>query len=142
MTVIRNFMSAKISTKRFLQVEVRCLDCRHCGKVKGEQLDFLADNPMGHAQQLISRLKDRRFVGKDRCTICDSSRADLRFGSKMGQRPMSRRRGRSPFGAYSQVSVLVQQVAGSNPNYLLGAMLRNANSCRLGRSIVATPLLS
>jgi hypothetical protein len=32
--------------------------------------------------------------------------------------------------------------AGSNPNYLLGAMLRNGNSCRLGRSIVATPLLS
>ena len=35
---------------------MRCLDCRHCGKVKGEQLDFLADNPIGHAQQLIRRL--------------------------------------------------------------------------------------
>ena len=85
--------------------------------------------------------RTRRFVGKDRCTICGGGRSDLRFGSKLGQRPISRRRGRSLSGAYSQVSVLVQQGAGSNPNYLLGAMLRNGNSCHLGRSIVATPLL-
>jgi hypothetical protein len=25
--------------------KVRRLDCRHCGKVKREQLDFLPDNP-------------------------------------------------------------------------------------------------
>jgi transposase len=27
-------------------MEVRRLDCRHCGKVKRERLDFLADNPL------------------------------------------------------------------------------------------------
>lgn len=30
----------------YLEVEVRRLDCRTCGKVKREQLDFLADNPL------------------------------------------------------------------------------------------------
>lgn len=29
-----------------LELEVRRLDCRHCGKVKRERLDFLADNPL------------------------------------------------------------------------------------------------
>jgi transposase len=29
----------------FLQLEVRRLDCRHCGKVKRERLEFLAANP-------------------------------------------------------------------------------------------------
>jgi transposase len=33
-------------TRIFLELEVRPLDCRHCGKVKREQLDFLADNPL------------------------------------------------------------------------------------------------
>ena len=33
-------------TRIFLEVEVRRLDCRHCGKVKRERLDFLADNPL------------------------------------------------------------------------------------------------
>jgi transposase len=28
-----------------LEVEVRRVYCRRCGKVKREQLDFLADNP-------------------------------------------------------------------------------------------------
>ena len=32
-------------TRIFLELEVRRLDCRNCGKVKREQLDFLADNP-------------------------------------------------------------------------------------------------
>ena len=32
-------------TRIFLELEVRRLDCRHCGKVKRERLDFLADNP-------------------------------------------------------------------------------------------------
>ena len=29
----------------FLELEVRRLDCRNCGRVKRERLDFLADNP-------------------------------------------------------------------------------------------------
>ena len=33
-------------TRIFLELEVRRLDCRHCGKVKRELLDFLADNPL------------------------------------------------------------------------------------------------
>src|ERR1700682_6040583 len=33
-------------TRIFLELEVRRLDCRHCGKVKRERLDFLADNPL------------------------------------------------------------------------------------------------
>jgi hypothetical protein len=32
-------------TRIFLELEVRRLDCRNCGKVKRERLDFLADNP-------------------------------------------------------------------------------------------------
>ena len=30
----------------FLELEVRRVDCRSCGKVKRERLDFLADNPL------------------------------------------------------------------------------------------------
>jgi transposase len=33
-------------TRIFLELEVRRIDCRGCGKVKREQLDFLADNPL------------------------------------------------------------------------------------------------
>jgi transposase len=33
-------------TRIFLELEVRRIDCRHCGKVKRERLDFLADNPL------------------------------------------------------------------------------------------------
>jgi transposase len=33
-------------TRIFLDLEVRRLDCRRCGKVKRERLDFLADNPL------------------------------------------------------------------------------------------------
>ena len=33
-------------TRIFLELEVRRLHCRHCGKVKRERLDFLADNPL------------------------------------------------------------------------------------------------
>src|SRR5436305_8235360 len=33
-------------TRVHLEVEVRRLNCRACGKVKREQLDFLADNPL------------------------------------------------------------------------------------------------
>jgi transposase len=30
----------------FLEFEVRRVRCRHCGKVKRERLEFLADNPL------------------------------------------------------------------------------------------------
>jgi transposase len=33
-------------TRVYLELEVRRLDCRRCGMVKREQLDFLADNPL------------------------------------------------------------------------------------------------
>lgn len=33
-------------TRVFLELEVRRVDCRTCGKVKRERLDFLADNPL------------------------------------------------------------------------------------------------
>ena len=33
-------------TRVFLELEVRRIDCRRCGKVKRERLDFLADNPL------------------------------------------------------------------------------------------------
>jgi transposase len=33
-------------TRLYLELEVRRFDCRGCGKVKREQLDFLADNPL------------------------------------------------------------------------------------------------
>ena len=33
-------------TRIFLELVVRRVDCRHCGKVKREQLDFLANNPL------------------------------------------------------------------------------------------------
>src|SRR5271163_4186779 len=33
-------------TRIFLELEVRRIDCRRCGKVKSERLDFLADNPL------------------------------------------------------------------------------------------------
>ena len=33
-------------TRIYLALEVRRLDCRSCGKVKRERLDFLADNPL------------------------------------------------------------------------------------------------
>src|ERR1700726_1388325 len=32
-------------TRIFLELEVRRVECRRCGKVKQERLDFLADNP-------------------------------------------------------------------------------------------------
>jgi transposase len=46
-------------TRIFLELEVRRLDCRHCGKVKRERLDFLADNysvpPEGAAEAAFFR---------------------------------------------------------------------------------------
>jgi transposase len=34
------------ATRIFLELEVRRVECHGCGKVKREQLDFLADNPL------------------------------------------------------------------------------------------------
>ncbi|MEQ6341783.1 MAG: ISL3 family transposase [Gammaproteobacteria bacterium] len=33
-------------TRIYLEIEIRRVLCRHCGKVKRERLDFLADNPL------------------------------------------------------------------------------------------------
>ena len=33
-------------TRIFLELEVRRVECRRCGKVKRERLEFLADNPL------------------------------------------------------------------------------------------------
>ena len=33
-------------TRMFLELEVRRIDCRRCGKMKRERLDFLSDNPL------------------------------------------------------------------------------------------------
>lgn len=33
-------------TRIYLDIEVRRVQCRSCGKVKRERLDFLADNPL------------------------------------------------------------------------------------------------
>jgi transposase len=33
-------------TRIYLELEVRRVDCRRCGTVKRERLDFLADNPL------------------------------------------------------------------------------------------------
>ncbi len=33
-------------TRKFLELEVRRIECHRCGKVKRERLDFLADNPL------------------------------------------------------------------------------------------------
>ena len=32
-------------TRIYLELDIRRVLCRHCGKVKRERLDFLADNP-------------------------------------------------------------------------------------------------
>ena len=46
-------------TRIFLELEVRRLDCRNCGKVKRERLDFLADNP--HYTKRFAYYVGRRF---------------------------------------------------------------------------------
>ena len=60
-------------TRIFLELEVRRLDCRNCGKVKRERLDFLADNP--HYTKRFAY-----YVGRRCCsaTIKDVA-ADLRL---------------------------------------------------------------
>jgi transposase len=60
-------------TRIVLELEVRRLDCRNCGKVKRERLDFLADNP--HYTKRFAY-----YVGRRCCsaTIKDVA-ADLRL---------------------------------------------------------------
>ena len=48
-------------TRVFLQLEVRRLDCRGCGKVKRERLEFLADNP--HYTKRFAYYVGRRCQG-------------------------------------------------------------------------------
>ena len=48
-------------TRIFLELEVRRLDCRRCGKVKWERLDFLADNPL--YTKRFAYFVGRRFRG-------------------------------------------------------------------------------
>ena len=44
---VRHVRDLSCGDKRiFLELEVRRVECRRCGKVKREQLDFLADNPL------------------------------------------------------------------------------------------------
>ena len=44
---VRHVRDLSCGDKRiFLELEVRRIDCRRCGKVKRERLDFLADNPL------------------------------------------------------------------------------------------------
>src|SRR5271163_1224216 len=44
--VLRPAVGGNGDTRIFLELEVRRIDCRRCGKVKSERLDFLADNPL------------------------------------------------------------------------------------------------
>ena len=44
---VRRVRDLSCGDKRiFLELEVRRVECRRCGKVKRERLDFLADNPL------------------------------------------------------------------------------------------------
>ncbi len=60
-------------TRIFLELEVRRLDCRNCGKMKRERLDFLADNP--HYTERFAYYVGRRCRA---ATIKDVA-ADLRL---------------------------------------------------------------
>jgi transposase len=47
-------------TRIFLEIEVRRVPCRSCGKVKRERLDLLANNPLytkrfNHGRQILRR---------------------------------------------------------------------------------------
>jgi transposase len=68
-------------TRIFLQLEVRRLDCRNCGRVKSERLDFLADNP--HYTKRFAYYVGRRCRS---ATIKDVA-ADLRLDYGQDPRP-------------------------------------------------------
>lgn len=48
-------------TRVYLELEVRRVRCQHCGKVKREQLDFLADNPFYTKRSTESHRRFRRL---------------------------------------------------------------------------------
>ena len=48
-------------TRIYLELEVRRIDCRYCGQVKRERLDFLADNP--HYTKRFAYYVGRRCQG-------------------------------------------------------------------------------
>ena len=70
----------------FLQLEVRRLDCRGCGKVKRERLDFLADNP--HYTKRFAYYVGRRCRGT---TIKDVA-AELKLTGTRSRRSTSNTR--------------------------------------------------
>ena len=45
----------------FLEFEVRRLDCRHCGQVKRERLEFLATNPR-YTKRFAFELRDEDYL--------------------------------------------------------------------------------
>lgn len=44
----------------YLQIEVRRVQCRSCGKVKREGLEFLADNPLYTTKRFAFYVGQRR----------------------------------------------------------------------------------
>jgi hypothetical protein len=96
---------------------------RNVAKVKRRAGSFLTGSslplPLRYEGPRPSAHRTRHFVGGTDVLFAISSSSDLRFASNLGQRQAT-----PPVvsGDYSQVSVLVQQGAGSNQNYLLGAM--------------------
>ena len=64
-------------TRIFLELEVRRLDCRNCGKVKRERLDFLADNP--HYTKRFAYYVGRRSICDDQGR-CGGFAAGLAYG--------------------------------------------------------------
>ena len=47
-------------THIYLELEVRRVQCRRCGKVKRERLDFLADNPFYSCHRRVNTPHFRR----------------------------------------------------------------------------------
>src|SRR5215470_10438619 len=69
-------------TRIFLELEVRRIDCRRCGKVKRERLDFLADNPLytkRFGYYVGRRCRDGAIkdVARDRCGHVDNAEEAL-----------------------------------------------------------------
>jgi hypothetical protein len=63
-------------TRIFLELEVRRVDCRRCGRFKREQLDFLADNPL-YTKRFAYAIPVAKPI--ERTTIAKSARTDSDF---------------------------------------------------------------
>jgi hypothetical protein len=63
-------------TRIFLEIEVRRVRCRSCGKVKRERLDFLADNPL-YTKRFAHYVGQRSQSSFSSCCITTIMRADL-----------------------------------------------------------------